>query len=139
VITLGQNADHAEAARLMQATGIKRVPIVDNDGRPVGIVSRSDILRAFARPDSEIIEEIVDHIISDVLWIDPKRVQVISVDGNVNLSGQLETRSDANLLEDLVRRVDGVVSLASSLSWEIDNSKLEMVPSPPGIRRSIRR
>jgi CBS domain-containing protein len=139
VITLGQNADHAEAARLMQAAGIKRVPIVDIDGRPVGIVSRSDILRAFARPDSEIIEEIVDHIISDVLWIDPKRVQVISVDGNVNLTGQLETRSDATLLEDLVRRVDGVVSLASSLSWEIDNSKLEMVPPPPGVRRTIRR
>lgn len=136
VITLGPNADHAEAARLMQQAGIKRVPIVDKDGRPVGIVSRSDILRAFARPDSEIIDEIVDHIVGDVLWIDPRRVQVISVEGNVTLTGRLETRGDANLLEDLVRRVDGVVSLSSSLGWEIDNTKLEMVPPPPGVRRT---
>jgi CBS domain-containing protein len=136
VISLGPNADHAEAARLMQSAGIKRVPIVDHDGRPVGIVSRSDILRAFARPDSEIIDEIVDHIISDVLWIDPKRVEVISVDGNVTLTGHLETRSDATLLEDLVRRVDGVVSLTPSLTWEVDNSKLEMVSPPPGFRRN---
>jgi CBS domain-containing protein len=135
VITLGPNADHAEAARVMQRAGIKRVPIVDRDGLPIGIVSRSDILRAFARPDSEIVDEVVDHIIGDVLWIDPRRVHVISVDGNVTLNGQLETRSDATLLEDLVRRVDGVVSLASSLSWEVDNSKLEMVPPPPEFRR----
>lgn len=139
VITLGPNADHAEAARLMQQAGIKRVPIVDKDGRPVGIVSRSDILRAFARPDSEIIDEIVDHIISDVLWIDPRRVQVTSVDGNVSLTGQLETKGDTTLLEDLVRRVDGVVSMSSSLGWEIDNTKLEMVPQPPGFRRTGRR
>jgi CBS domain-containing protein len=134
VITLGPNADHAEAARLMQEAGIKRVPIVDSDDRPIGIVSRSDVLRAFARPDDEIIDEIVDHIICDILWIDPKRVQVMSIDGNVTISGQLETRGDAILLKDLVRRVDGVVSLASTLTWEIDNTKVEMVSPPPGAR-----
>jgi CBS domain-containing protein len=136
VITLGLNADHAEAARLMQKAGIKRVPIVDKDDRPVGIVSRSDIMRAFARSDSEIIDEVVDHILRDVLWIEPSLIRVSSVEGNVTLTGHLETRSDATLLEDLVRRVDGVVSLASSLSWEIDNTKLEMVPPPPGLRRT---
>lgn len=136
VITLGPNADHAEAARLMEQARIKRVPIVDTDGRVIGIVSRSDILRAFARSDSEIIEEIVDHIICDVLWIDPRRVQVSSIEGNVSLTGHLETRGDVTLLQDLVRRVDGVVSLASSLTWEIDNTKLEMVPPPPGTRRA---
>jgi CBS domain-containing protein len=136
VITLGPYADHAEAARLMQRAAIKRIPIVDEADRLVGIVSRSDIMRAFARPDSEILDEIVDHIICDVLWLDPRRVQVSSVDGNVTLTGHLETHGDTTLLEDLVRRVDGVVSLASSLTWEIDNSKLEMVPPPPVMRRS---
>lgn len=137
VVSLGPDADHAEAARLMRKAGVKRLPIVDEDGRPVGILSRSDIMRAFARADSDIIAEVSEHIIKDILWIDPKRVDVRSEEGNVKLQGQLETRSDATLLEDLTRRVDGVVSVDSELTWEIDNTKLEMTSPPPsGIRRS---
>lgn len=127
VITLPPDADHAEAARLMQKAGIKRVPVVDG-GKLRGIVSRSDILRAFARSDSDIIEEIRERVIGEVLWIDPRRVDVRSVEGNVELHGRLETKSDAVLLEDLTKRVDGVVSVDSDLAWEIDNSKVEMVP-----------
>jgi CBS domain-containing protein len=137
VITLGAEADHAEAARLMRKAGVKRLPIVDDDGRPVGIISRSDIMRAFARADSDIIAEITDHVMKDILWINPKRVEVRSEEGNVKLRGQLETRSDATLLEDLTRRIDGVVSVDSELTWEIDNTKLEMTSPPPsGLRRS---
>lgn len=138
VVTLGPDADHAEAARVMRKAGIKRIPIVD-DGRLLGIVSRSDILRAFARPDSEIIDEIENHILGEVLWIDRTRVEVVSVEGNVVIKGRLETKSDAMLVEEMARRVDGVVSLSSELTWEIDNTKLEMTPPPPGIYRSVLR
>jgi CBS domain-containing protein len=125
VITLDPDADHVEAARVMQRAGVKRIPIVE-DGAVKGIVSRSDILRAFARPDSDILEEIRDHVMGEVLWIDPRRVEVRSSDGNVELHGHLETKSDAVLLEDLTKRLDGVVSVNSQLTWEIDNTKLEM-------------
>lgn len=135
VITLTPDADHAAAARLMRKAGVKRIPIVDENDRLVGILSRSDILRAFARTDSDIIAEIVDHVIGEVLWIDRKLVEVSSVDGNVTLAGRLETKSDATLLEDLTRRLDGVVSVASHLTWDIDNTKMEMVSPPPGGRR----
>jgi len=136
VVVIGPDADHAEAARLMRKAEVKRIPVVDGD-RLVGIVSRSDILRAFARSDMAIIEEIVDHVIGDVLWINPKRVDVRSVDGNVTVKGRLETKSDATLLAELTRRVDGVVSVDTDLTWEIDNTKLEMVSPPPsGLSRS---
>jgi CBS domain-containing protein len=126
LIVLGPEADHAEAARLMVAEGVKRIPVVNDDGRLVGLVSRSDILRVFARSDHEIIEEIEDHIMRQVLWIDPKDVEVKSSEGNVVLSGRLGTRSDADLLAKLTARVDGVVSVASHLDFEIDNMKLDM-------------
>lgn len=136
VVAIGPDGDHAEAARLMRKAGVKRIPVVDGD-RLVGIVSRSDILRAFARSDMAIIEEIVDHVIGDVLWINPKLVDVRSVDGNVTLKGRLETKSDATLLTELTRRVDGVVSVDTHLTWDIDNTKLEMVSPPPsGLSRS---
>jgi CBS domain-containing protein len=132
VVTISPETDHAEAARLMQTKRIKRLPVVD-DGELIGIVSRSDILRAFARPDESIIGELQDHVMRKVLWIDPKRVTVHVVEGNVVLEGQLETKSDAVLLEDLAGRLDGVVSVKSRLTWEVDNTKLEMVSPPPGI------
>lgn len=126
VKTLPPEADHAEAARTMQREGIKRIPIVGDDGRLVGIVSRGDILRAFNRPDAVIISEIKDHILREVLWIDPKSIEVTCDDGNVVLSGRLETRSDAQLLAELTRRLDGVASVSDQLSWSYDNTKLEV-------------
>ncbi len=138
VITLDVEADHAEAARLMRRAKIKRVPIVDDKGCLVGILSRSDIMRAFARSDAEIVDEIIDHVMREVLWVDPRRVKIRCMDGNLVLEGRLETKSDVTLLEALARRVDGVVSLVSHLQWDIDNTKLEMVPPPPGIPRTYR-
>jgi CBS domain-containing protein len=135
VVTLGPDADHAEAARVMRKAGIKRIPIVDDQSKLLGIVSRSDILRAFARPDADVLKEIREHVMGKVLWIDPKRVEVSSDEGNVTLSGRLETKSDATLLEDLAKRVDGVVSVKTALTWEVDNTKLEMVSPPPGRHR----
>jgi CBS domain-containing protein len=134
VITLDPDSDHAEASRVMRKEGIKRIPVVD-DGRLVGIVSRSDILKAFARPDSQIIGEVEERVMRKVLWIDPNRITVTSVDGNVHLKGQLETRSDATLLEDLVKGLDGVVSVSSDLTWEVDNTQMEMTTPPPIARR----
>ncbi len=129
LITLGPDADHTEAARVMQRERIKRIPVVE-DGRLVGLVSRSDIMRVFARSDLEIIEEINDHIMGDVLWIDPRRVTVRCDDGNVELRGRLETKTDADLLGKLVARADGVVSVANHLDWDVDNTRLETVGLP---------
>jgi CBS domain-containing protein len=131
VLTLGPDADHATAARLMRKAGIKRIPVVGDDGHLLGLLSRSDLLHAFARPDKDIIDEIVEHLMKEVLWIDPRRVVVSSEDGNVVLSGRLETSSDVNLLVELAGRLDGVVSVVSRLSFEVDNTKVEMAPPPP--------
>lgn len=46
--TLPANASLEQAGRLMVQRGVKRVPVVDNVGRIVGIVSRYDILRTLA-------------------------------------------------------------------------------------------
>ena len=132
VVVLGEGADHVEAARLMQTEGVKRIPVVDENGRIVGLVSRADILRVFARSDGDILEEIQGDLIGRVLWLVPGRVDVRCTDGNVVLRGRLETRSDAELLAELAGRVDGVVSIENHLEFEIDNLKLDMTGIPPG-------
>ncbi len=135
VVTVTPEGDHAEAARLMENERVKRLPVVE-EGRLVGVVSRADMLRAFTRPDSEIIEEIREHVMRKVLWIDPGRVTIESIDGNVVLRGKLETRSDAGLLVELTKRLDGVASVGDHLDWEVDNNKLEMVSPPVGFPRA---
>jgi len=130
VVVIGPDDDHADAARLMEKNKIKRIPVVEN-GRLMGLLARSDMLRAYTRPDQDIIDELTSRVMSEVLWIDPRRVAIECIEGNIVLVGQMETKSDASLLVELTRRLDGVVSVKDKLTWEIDNTNLEMVSPPP--------
>lgn len=49
VLTVSEDAELTEVADLLSRNKIKRVPVV-RDGRMVGIVSRADLVRAFAQP-----------------------------------------------------------------------------------------
>ncbi len=116
-----ETVDHA--ARLMMTRGINRLPVLDG-GRVVGIITRADLVRAFARSDEEIAHEIREDVIRRTLWIDPALVAVEVEEGAVRLSGQVQTRTDASLVERFAARVPGVVSLESSVSWADDNGSL---------------
>jgi osmotically-inducible protein OsmY len=56
------------------------------------------------------------------LWVDPGTVEVEVQRGVVELSGQLHTRTDVNLLERLAARIPGVVSVESTVLWEVDDT-----------------
>ena len=43
-----------EAARTMAQHQVERLPVLDEEGRLVGIVTRRDLLQVFLRPDKEI-------------------------------------------------------------------------------------
>lgn len=47
-LTIQAEASLAEAASFMTAHGVNRLPVTGADGRLVGLVSRSDLVRAFA-------------------------------------------------------------------------------------------
>ena len=115
-ITIGPNTALAEAAGIMLDAGVNRLPVVD-DSKLVGIVTRADLVRAFTRSDEEILHEIRDDVIFRTLWIAPESVNVTVEHGEVTLSGEVETRTDAELLPAFVERVPGVVSVRSTLSY----------------------
>ncbi len=121
VVITGPDASLSVAARLMHRRGVKRVPVVDEEGRVVGIVSRADLLKVFLRPDDEIEREVSEDVIRRALWIDPDRVRVRVRDGVVTLEGQLERRGLIRVLVEMVRGVDGVVGVQDRLSYELDN------------------
>lgn len=49
-LTLTPETTVPDVVELMLSRGIKRLPVVNSQGQPVGIVSRVDVLRAFSQP-----------------------------------------------------------------------------------------
>ena len=56
-ITIGPDATIPAAARLMNTHHVRRLPVVDEEGRLVGVVSRRDLLSVFLRPDDDIVRD----------------------------------------------------------------------------------
>jgi CBS-domain-containing membrane protein len=119
-ITIDPRCSVAEAARLMVKRSVNRLPVVD-EGRLVGIVTRADVVRAFARPDPELLEQICTEVLLETLWIDPAAVDVTVDEGRVTVSGEVETRTVAELVPAYVSLVPGVVSVdVSRLEWRTE-------------------
>jgi CBS domain-containing protein len=109
------------AAALMLERGVNRLPVVDG-GKLVGIVTRADVVRAFARDDSEITQEIKDEVFRRGMWLDdPDEISVSIAEGEVRLEGEVERRTEAEVAEVLVGQVTGVVSVDSHLTWREDD------------------
>jgi CBS-domain-containing membrane protein len=111
----------AEAAHIMLERRVNRLPVV-HDGELVGIVTRSDLVKAFARPDDAIEREIREDVLSHTLWLrEPEAIAVAVEDGTVKLQGMVDNPADAELVEVFARRVPGVVDVESSLTWLGEN------------------
>lgn len=135
-VTVGPEATLAEAARLMHRRRVKRLPVVDGEGRLVGIVSRADLLQPFLRIDESIAEEVRTAVLLQTLVIEPEAVTVTVENGVVRLEGELETRSLAAIAARLVKAVDGVVAVDNRLSWELDDTKIHPQSPPMALRYS---
>jgi CBS domain-containing protein len=121
LVSISPDATVAEAARRMHRANIKRLPVIGERGRLVGIVSRSDLLKVFKRPDHAIRREIIDDVIGGEFRMGPSRFFIHVDDGVVVLQGQVERRS---VIPDLVRAVhgvEGVVRVETRLAYDIDD------------------
>ncbi len=122
-VTVGPRASLAQAARLMSDHAVKRLPVVDDQGGLVGVVSRGDLLKAFVRSDDDIRQDVLGEVF-DLLGADPTQVDVKVTDGIVDLAGTVDRRSTAEATERLVHRVDGVVDVVSRLEFQHDDHGL---------------
>jgi CBS domain-containing protein len=122
VISITPDTPLPEIARLLEARRIKRVPVL-RDGELVGIVSRADLLRAFAlqpsaaarADDRELRERLtVEFERSGVTW--HPYVNVVVSDGAVHLWGIVPTQGEADALRRAAARVPGVASVESHLA-----------------------
>ena len=121
VVSIAPDATLAEAARRMHTAGVKRLPVLDEGGRLVGILSRADLLKVFNRPDQAIRREIMDEVIVGEFMMDPNRFFIRVTDGVVVLQGRVERRSLLPSLVRAVHSVEGVVRVKNRLTFDIDD------------------
>ncbi len=111
-----------DAARLMDARQVRRLPVVDGQGRLIGVVSRRDLLKAFLRPDQAIRDEVAVQVLRRVLWVEPSDVEVTVRGGVVTLTGEMDRKSTIEVVVESTRRVDGVVDVVNELTYRYDDT-----------------
>lgn len=121
VISIEVDATVGDAARRMVVNDINRLPVIDGDGRLLGIISRLDVVSAFTRPDEIIEDEIREDLLRRILFVDPDDIKVDVTNGVVTFEGEIGTRNEARLLEEVARRLDGVVRVNCDLRWRVDD------------------
>jgi CBS domain-containing protein len=120
-VTIRPRRPVTQAATTMIEKGVNRLPVIDDEDRLIGIITRADLVRAFVRSDAEIEQEIREDVLNRTLWLEADAIQIEVVGGEVRLSGEVGTQTDAELIPTFVQRVPGVVSVLSKLRWREDN------------------
>ncbi len=104
-VTVREDTDVADAVELMTSTSVKSLPVVDDRGRVVGVLSRRDIVHQLARADVDVEREIDDlYRRLGVSWLVDVR------DGRVTVTGPVDETERA-LAISAASTVSGVVTV----------------------------
>lgn len=110
-IVVGANAPLRMAAGMMLEHHIRRLPVVDEAGHLVGIVTRSDLLKEYERADQDIRDEVERDVLGRTLLLPQGQVRVSVESGVVTLRGQVCHQSELRAMRGLVAGIDGVISV----------------------------
>ncbi|WBB61953.1 CBS domain-containing protein [Streptomyces sp. WMMC500] len=126
-ITVRADDTVTHAARIMAEHRVERLPVVDDESRLIGIVTRRDLLQVFVRSDADIRREVLDEVLTRGLWLVAGQVRVGAEEGIVVLEGELERQSEVEIAGTLTEKVDGVVGVDNRLTYRMDDSRIRPV------------
>lgn len=143
VTSIGGDATPGEAARLMHARRVKQLPVTEETGTLIGIVSRRDLLGVFLRSDEDIRDELLHGVLERTLWLTPREAQLrVTVDqGIVTLQGSIDRKSMLDIVVGLAYGVEGVVGVINRVRPVTDDTRIRPEPIlpwgvlPPSLRR----
>ena len=122
-VTVGPYDLVSHAAHEMYDHQITCLPVVGAGGRLVGIISRSDVLSVFGRPDEEIRREITDKIIVREFHVGPALVTVTVTDGVVTVGSMPEAAITGHKIAGEVRHMEGVVAVREGVSRSVGGER----------------
>jgi CBS domain-containing protein len=130
-VTVHPDTTIPRAAQIMASRHIRRLPVVGEDGRLIGIVTRRDLLSVFLRPD-HVVAERVRELLDDLLPVDPASVTATVRDGVVIVTGSPEASEDRALIPVAIRLiwdVDGVIDVSNRLGEQAGDAS-DLTASP---------
>ena len=112
---------------------MKRLPVVDEGGDLVGIVSRVDLLSAFIRTDEQIAQQ-VRSVASKILATDLSSIDVEVHEGRVIVRGSLARSAQREVLLHVIREIPGVLEIEDRLEAVPEDGRgIPFAPiQPPG-------
>lgn len=122
VVTVRADATLYAAARLMHRHRLGGLPVVDQDRRLLGIVTRSDLLRVFLREDDDLREDVMA-----ALGGAAGDITCTVLDGTVTLTGHVTRRSRAAAAAAAAHRVAGVIDVRDEVRYDADDVAVAMV------------
>ena len=105
------------AAKLMYDRRVKRLPVTDENGRLVGIISRADVLSVFDRTDHAIHQEITDDVILGEFTGGPVGLPGDREGRHRDAGRRPETNETGHDIVRRVRHVQGVVAVRDRLDY----------------------
>ena len=129
-ITIEPTASISLAAQTMTKRRVNRLPVVDG-GELVGIVTRSDLLRAYVLPDDDLEATIRDDVMRKLLWLDPALFTIVVRDGIVSVGGRVELHSTAESIGRAIAMVPGVIDLQTTVRWSVEDDDIRPVEREP--------
>lgn len=124
VHTVDPDTPLSKVVGLLEMHRIRSIPVIDTDRSIVGIISRTDILRAIvmahatsaSRPsDDQILERLTGELKLQ-LWSNPERVSFDVKDGVVGLHGVVRSDEERRAVRAMAEAVPGVREIRDSLT-----------------------
>jgi CBS domain-containing protein len=120
-ITINQDATLREAGDVLARRGISALPVVDNDGQLVGILSQMDLIRFNTSESPRVAERRLERSESDPMRVaDIMTVEVVSVSPETDLHTVAKRLSESHVRQVPVlsdTEVVGVVSRRDLIKW----------------------
>nr|WP_067470262.1 CBS domain-containing protein [Nocardia amamiensis] len=104
-VSVPGNAALAEVMSRLVTRGVRSLPVVDADGRVVGMFSRGDALRIMLTPDDTLAADA--QILLDE-YTGARRWHVTVDDGDASVSGRFADESERRIAIALTRTVPGI-------------------------------
>ncbi len=122
VVWVDAQSDLRDAADVLDKRDVKRVPVLENN-RIVGILSRGDVVRAFAMQPPRQAGQVSDAAVQTAIqkrfaeqnWLDATFVSVSVRDGVAELSGIIRSKAQLAAVETMVEETSGVTAIRNAL------------------------
>src|SRR3990170_5029550 len=123
VITVSPKTPIHEAAELMIDHGVSGLPVVDDAGSVVGIVSEGDLIKALAKapvraggqPSDERLVREMRARLAEEPWVSNRGIVVQAKDGVLSLWGLVLTETEKSAVETMARTIEGSKGIDSHL------------------------